>query len=126
MAGDSEKYGGFAGYLYGKIIGCYAVASVTGSNNNLRASYFKGSVACSKTYTGLNAGYVTKSSFGYYSQDGGNVTVATGNNIDFTGFKTVDDWGIVIYDMNSNIGDTYKYKYVWDETKQHPELQATE
>lgn len=143
VTGDSEKYGGFAGYLYGKIIGCYAVASVSGSNNtgglvgyvfssnnNLRASYFKGSVACSKTYAGLIAGYVTKSSFGmadaYYSQDGGNVTVATGNNIDFTGFKTLDDWGTVISEMNNNIGDTYKYKYVWDETKQHPVLQATE
>lgn len=143
VTGDNEKYGGFAGYLYGKIIGCYAVASVTGSNstgglvgyvfgsnNSLSASYFKGSVTCSNTYAGLIAGYVKTSSFGmadaYYSHDGGNVTVAAGNKIEFTGFKAVSYWEDVIADMNNKIGDTYKYKSVWDETKQHPVLQATE
>lgn len=143
VTGDSEKYGGFAGYLYGKIIGCYAVASVTGSNNtgglvgyvlgsnnSLSASYFKGSVTCSNTYAGLIAGYVKTSSFGmddaYYYQDGGNVTVEAGNKTEFTGFKAVGKWEDVIADMNSKIGDTYKYRYVWDGTKQHPVLQATE
>lgn len=143
VTGNSEKYGGFAGYLYGKIIGCYAVASVTGSNNtgglvgyvlgsnnSLSASYFKGSVKCSNTYAGLIAGNVTKSSFGmddaYYYQDGGDVTVAAGNKIEFAGFKAVSNWNDAIIDMNSKIGDTYKYKYVWDDTKQHPVLQATE
>lgn len=143
VTGNSEKYGGFAGYLYGKIIGCYAVASVTGSNNtgglvgyvlgsnnSLSASYFKGSVKCSNTYAGLIAGNVTKSSFGmddaYYYQDGGDVTVAAGNKIEFAGFKAVSNWNDAIIDMNSKIGDTYKYEYVWDDTKQHPVLQATE
>lgn len=141
--GDGNNYGGLVGYMIGNMTGCYAVASVTGSNNtgglvgyvlgsnnSLSASYFKGSVTCSNTCAGLIAGYVTKSSFGmddaYYYQDGGDVTVAAGNKIEFTGFKAVSNWNDAIIDMNSKIGDTYKYKYVWDETKQHPVLQATE
>lgn len=141
--GDGNNYGGLVGYMIGNMTGCYAVASVTGSNNtgglvgyvlgsnnSLSASYFKGSVTCINTYAGLIAGYVKTSSFGmadaYYSQDGGNVTVEAGNKTEFTGFKAVGKWEDVIADMNSKIGGTYKYKYVWDETKQHPVLQATE
>lgn len=141
--GDGNDYGGLVGYMIGNMTGCYAVASVTGSNNtgglvgyvlgsnnSLSASYFKGTVTCNNTYAGLIAGYVTKSSFGmadaYYYQNGGNVTAAAGNKIEFAGFKAVSNWNDAINDMNSKVGDTYKYKYVWDETKQHPVLQATE
>ena len=141
--GDGNNYGGLVGYMIGNMTGCYAVASVTGSNNtgglvgyvlgsnnSLSASYFKGSVTCSDASAGLIAGYVKTSSFGmadaYYSQDGGNVTAAAGNKIEFAGFKAVSNWEEVISDMNSKIGDTYKYKYVWDGDKQHPVLQATE
>lgn len=149
VTGDSDTYGGFVGYLSGNIIGCYAVASVTGAkktgglignvvvetspsgSNYLSASYFKGSVTCSDASAGLIVGNIKNNFFipasnAYYSQDGGNVTAAAGNKIEFAGFKAVSNWEDVISDMNSKIGDTYKYKYVWDDTKQHPVLQATE
>lgn len=149
VTGNSENYGGLIGYMVGKIEGCYAVASVTGAkktgglignvvvetshsgSNYLSASYFKGSVTCSDASAGLIVGnikdnFFIPSSNAYYYQDGENVTVAAGNKIEFAGFKAVSNWEEVISDMNSKIGDTYKYEYVWDETKQHPVLQATE
>lgn len=149
VTGDSENYGGLIGYLLGKIEGCYAIASVTGAkktgglignvvvetsssgNNYLSASYFKGSVTCSDASAGLIVGNIKDNLFipssnAYYYKDGGDVTVAAGNKIEFAGFKAVSNWNDAIIDMNSKIGDTYKYKYVWDETKQHPVLQATE
>lgn len=145
VTGDNEQYGGFTGYLSGNMIGCYAVASVTGSNNtgglvglvygsnnNLSASYFKGSVTCRNIYAGLIAGKASKTSFdianAYYCQDDGKVTIAVGDTISINGLLEIkdDNWNDAIIDMNSKVGDTYKYKYVWDETKQHPVLQATE
>lgn len=142
--GDGNNYGGLVGYMIGNMTGCYAVASVTGSNNtgglvgyvlgsnnSLSASYFKGSVTCSDASAGLIVGnikdnFIIPSSNAYYYKDGGDVTVAAGNKIEFAGFKAVSNWNDAIIDMNSKIGDTYKYKYVLDETKQHPVLQATE
>lgn len=145
VTGDNEQYGGFTGYLSGNMIGCYAVASVTGSyntgglvglvygsNNNLSASYFKGSVTCSNIYAGLIAGKASNTSFdianAYYCQDDGKVTIAVGDTISINGLLEIKDnnWNDAIIDMNNKIGDIYKYKYVWDETKQHPVLQATE
>lgn len=146
VTGDSENYGGLIGFLVGKIEGCYAVASVKGNagigglignvviesnpsvDNYVGASYFKGNVTCSNASGGLIVGniidnYFTQTSNAYYYQEnGGNVTVAAGNGIKITGFKAVDNWDAAITDMNNNIGDTYGYKYVWDDEKQHPVL----
>lgn len=143
--GDGNNYGGLVGYMIGNMTGCYAVASVTGSNNtgglvgyvlgsnnSLSASYFKGSVTCSNIYAGLIAGKASNTSFdianAYYCQDDGKVTIAVGDTISINGLLEIkdDNWNDAIIDMNSKIGDTYKYKYVLDETKQHPVLQATE
>lgn len=146
VTGDSENYGGLIGFLVGKIEGCYAVASVKGNagigglignvviesnpsvDNYVGASYFKGNVTCSNASGGLIVGniidnYFTQTSNAYYYQEnGGNVTVAAGNGIKITGFKAVDNWDAAITDMNNNIGDTYDYKYIWDDEKQHPVL----
>lgn len=142
VIGYGNYYGGIAGKMGGQMKGCYAVAAVSGNNyvgglfgemsgyNSLTASYFKGSVNGTLN-TGLLIGSVSSKTFtpvnAYYCQDGGDVSAAVGNK-NFTEFVKVENnvWDAAIEDMNNNIGDTYKYKYVWDETKQHPVLQATE
>lgn len=104
--------------------------NVTGYNS-LTASYFKGDVTCGSSNSGLLIGYVNNKTFAplnaYYCQDGGEISAAVGNKT-YTEFVEIENnvWDAAITDMNNNIGDTYKYKYVWDADKQHPVLQATE
>lgn len=142
VTGYGNYYGGIAGKLGGQMKGCYAVATVSGNiyvgglfgevsgYNSLTASYFKGSVngtsniglligsGSSTTFTPVNA---------YYCQDGGDVSVAVGNATynEFVKIKD-NDWNAAIEDMNNHIGEAYKYRYEWDETKQYPVLKATE
>lgn len=141
VTGNGNYYGGIAGKMGGQAKGCYAVASVSGNGyvgglfgaasgyNSLTASYFKGSVSGTSN-TGLLIGNVNSSTFtpvnAYYCQDGGDVSVAVGNK-DLAEFIKIENnvWDDAITDMNNNMG-AYSYQYVWDDTKQHPVLQATE
>lgn len=144
VTGNGSYYGGLVGYMSGTAQGCYAVASVSGNDYTggllgyhggydiaLTASYFKGNVTCNtSSRAGMLLGYDSAILFeknAYYCQDGGDVSAAVGNK-NFEEFVKIENnlWDAAIEDMNSKIGDTYKYKYVWDGIKQHPVLQATE
>lgn len=141
VTGNGSYYGGLVGYMRSSTIGCYAVASVSGNNYtgglfgvqddrevSLTASYFKGNVVCNTiSNAGLLIGNDISELFNeknaYYCQDGGEISAAVGNKT-YTEFVKIENnvWDAAITDMNNNIGDTYGYRYVWDDEKQYPVL----